>query len=399
MVNHPLQPFDARNFIPGGLVGSGPWSFDTANLEGARAAAGRRDDAGPPHFLLEPLDPIDDSVVEMRDLESFLRSPVNAFLRQRLGVSLSDWGSDIEDSLPVDLDGLETWQFAERLLGPVLAGGELEECLAVERARGMLPPGALSDSVIDQVVPNLEALVMVGADDRPPTSMAVNIMLRRGTKVVGTVPWVRGDSIHTVTYSRMSPKLRVVGWLRLLALSAALPERQFEAVTIARGQGGAHGSPVSVAHAGGIGIHGSPPDASDRSDMALTYLEMIVDLYLRAMREPPPLYCEDICRLGGGVFTPEVSGEGGSKRVDVAISQSAERTRIRSTFSSSAALSLWRRSPGRHRRATSQGAAGTTRSPRGSGDGPTVFGTRSSRTRRSPQDDQSQPALVAVRAR
>ena len=78
---------------------------------------------------------------------------------------------------------------------------------------------------------------MVGADDRPPTSMAVNIMLRRGTKVVGTVPWVRGDSIHTVTYSRMSPKLRVVGWLRLLALSAALPERQFEAVTIARGQG------------------------------------------------------------------------------------------------------------------------------------------------------------------
>ena len=26
--------------------------------------------------------------------------------------------------------------------------------------------------------------------------------------------------------------------------------------------------------------------------MALTYLEMIVDLYLLAMREPPPLYCE-----------------------------------------------------------------------------------------------------------
>ena len=141
VVNHPLQPFDARNFIPGGLVGSGPWSFDTANLEGARAAAGRRDDAGPPRFLLEPLDPIDDSVVEMRDLEAFLRSPVNAFLRQRLGVSLSDWGSDIEDSLPVDLDGLETWQFAERLLGPVLAGGELRS-VSQSKERGDAPAGS-----------------------------------------------------------------------------------------------------------------------------------------------------------------------------------------------------------------------------------------------------------------
>ena len=120
-------------------------------------------------------------------------------------MSLRDRGSDIEDSLPVELDGLETWGFADRLLAALLAGDDLDACLAAERARGMLPPGSLSDSVIDEVVPDLEALVAAGSDDRAPKSLAVNVRLPGGTTVVGTVPSVRGDTIHTVTYARMSP--------------------------------------------------------------------------------------------------------------------------------------------------------------------------------------------------
>ena len=37
-VEHPLQPFDPRNFVPGKLIPARPWSFDELNLEGARAA-------------------------------------------------------------------------------------------------------------------------------------------------------------------------------------------------------------------------------------------------------------------------------------------------------------------------------------------------------------------------
>lgn len=293
VVNHPLQPFDARNFIPGKLSGSGPWSFDSSSLEGARAAAMRGDHPEPPRFLLEPLGPIDEQLVELRDLETFVRSPVKAFLRLRLGVSLADRDSSVDDSLPVELDGLEKWSFAERLLSGLMAGGNIEDCVAAEQARGMLPPGALSESIIGQVVPGLEALVAVGADDRSPTSIAVNITLARGTKVVGTVPSVRGDAIHTVTYSQMSPRLRIVPWVRLLALSAAFPERRFETVTVARGQGGAQGPSVSVARAGRLGSDGARPEGAPiRADAAAAYLEMIVDLYFRAMREPPPLYCK-----------------------------------------------------------------------------------------------------------
>ena len=55
VVNHPLQPFDARNFIPGGLVGPGPWSFEQGESRGEPCtAAAEESDAGAPGFLREP---------------------------------------------------------------------------------------------------------------------------------------------------------------------------------------------------------------------------------------------------------------------------------------------------------------------------------------------------------
>ena len=39
VVHHPLQPFDPKNFRPGGLSRSGPWSFDPVFLAGALVPA------------------------------------------------------------------------------------------------------------------------------------------------------------------------------------------------------------------------------------------------------------------------------------------------------------------------------------------------------------------------
>ena len=41
VVQHPLQPFDARNYTVGELVPGHVWSFDPVNLEGAKASVGR----------------------------------------------------------------------------------------------------------------------------------------------------------------------------------------------------------------------------------------------------------------------------------------------------------------------------------------------------------------------
>ena len=40
ITEHPLQPFDQRNFVAGALTAGGPWSFDRSALDGA--VAGRR---------------------------------------------------------------------------------------------------------------------------------------------------------------------------------------------------------------------------------------------------------------------------------------------------------------------------------------------------------------------
>ena len=141
VIHHPLQPFDSRNFVRGELTGTEPWSFDRANLEGARSAARRDPSDGPASFLPVPLEPIDGTFVDLSELEYFVRFPVRAFLRRRLGVNLSTGRDEVADSLPVELDTLEQWGFAERMLVSVMAGGDVESCLAAERATGHDPAG------------------------------------------------------------------------------------------------------------------------------------------------------------------------------------------------------------------------------------------------------------------
>ena len=100
------------------------------------------------------------------------------------------------------------------------------------------------------------------------------------------MPRIRGDLIRRVTFSRMSAGLRLVSWLHLLALEASIPEREFGTVTFARGRGESQGSPVSISRIATLGA-----DKEARRELALAHLATIVDLYFRAMREPPPLYC------------------------------------------------------------------------------------------------------------
>ena len=102
LVRHPLQPFDPRNFTPGELGGDGAWSFNRVTLDGARAMEGER--AEPLPFLTGPLPPEANPVIELEDLVAFVRHPVRAFLRQRLGFSVGTYADEVDDGLPIELD-------------------------------------------------------------------------------------------------------------------------------------------------------------------------------------------------------------------------------------------------------------------------------------------------------
>ena len=212
VVRHPLQPFDPRNFTSGELVPDRVWSFDRVTLDGARALAGDRPPPGP--FLAGPLPALDGAVIELADLVRFVERPVRAFLRQRLGIRLGDFSDEVEDALPVELDGLARWHVGRRLLEARLAGVDPRTARLAEIARGTLPPGHLGKPVIDRVQPVVEQIV-AAVPAGEAGSLDVKVVLPGGRTLSGTVPDLAGDVLRTVTYSRVNARHRLAAWVRL----------------------------------------------------------------------------------------------------------------------------------------------------------------------------------------
>jgi exodeoxyribonuclease V gamma subunit len=284
LVRHPLQPFDPRNFSPGDLGGERAWSFNRVTLDGARAMQGER--AEPLPFLAAPLPPQSSTVVELEDVVNFVRHPVRAFLRQRLGFSVATYADEVDDALPIDLDSLESWQVGQRMLDARLAGASESAAVGAELARGSLPPGNLSGPIIAKLGPEVEQIVQHAAallpDAAEPGSVDVRVTLPDGRRLSGTVPDVYGTLLRSVTYSRVNPRHRLMTWVRFLALTVAHPEREFEAATVGRA------------------VFGAPPGAAVtvvrlprlEPEVALERLAAVVALFDEGLREPLPIACK-----------------------------------------------------------------------------------------------------------
>jgi exodeoxyribonuclease V gamma subunit len=289
VIHHPLQPFDPRNFIEHGSdparAAEGPWSFDDATLDGARAFNAPR--GAPPPFLPEPLPPAaGEELVTLDELISFVQRPARAFLRQRLSISAQRDEDEIEDALPIELDGLARWGVGQRLLEAVLAGVKPRDAVLAEIARGTLPPGELGRPLLRRLWPDVEAIaaaVRAHATGGEPRSEQTNVTLPGGARLTGTVGGVHGHVLLAASYSRLGPRQRLAAWVRLLALTAANPEIPFEAVTVGRG-----GQPGSIQI---IRIPQLGSTAAVREAAALAELGPLAALRAEGLRAPLPAPC------------------------------------------------------------------------------------------------------------
>ena len=285
LVHHPLQPFDRRNFTVGAIRPGRPFGFDPTSFDGARALGGDR--RARPAFLAEPLGRLDEAAIDLADLERFLRHPVSAFLRRRLGFVPAEAEPPIDDGVPVELDGLARWAVGDRLLAARLAGVDLDEAVAAERARGALPPGALADSAVDPIAAAVDTIVGASGIDGPGDIVAVDVVLPSGARLVGAVSDLHAGVVRRAVFSRLAGGHRLLGWLHLLALTTADPARPWSAVTVGRVRKLDKDSPADVTVATLDPLAAAP---GERRRLAERHLEVLVDLYGRGLCEPLPLY-------------------------------------------------------------------------------------------------------------
>ena len=314
LVRHPLQPFDARNFVPGELVADRTWSFDAVDARG-RPRAGGRARAGRPV-------PARSAARSGRRRSSSSTTSCGSSSARRARSCASAWTSasrdysdEVADALSVELGGLEEWGVGNRIVEGLLAGAAMDDCVAAELARGALPPGRLALPVIARVRPVVERDRGRGAGAArgrrgSPARVDVRVALADGRGLGGTVAGVCGDVLRTVTYSRLSARHRLAVWVRLLALTAAHPERPFEAVTVGRARSGApDGARITVSRIRPVGAE----RARGRRSSAL------VDLWDRGLREPLPIACQTSAAYAAARETEARRREGRARGVGVGL--------------------------------------------------------------------------------
>jgi exodeoxyribonuclease V gamma subunit len=300
---HPLQPFDPANYRSGAVLPGRPWRFDTLHLAGAEALAGPK--VAPPPFLAGRLEPLRAPTVSLGSLVRWAEHPVRAFLQQRIGFYAEEVPEPLSESVPLELGPLERWALGDRILAARLAGGSTREALAVELARGLLPPGAAGEAALDHSCSVVEALLAqlqdLGAAAGPGRPVEVDISLPDGRALVGTVPGAHGNQLVRCTYSKLGAKHRLRAWAHFLALSAAHPELAPSAVTIGQSEGSRPDRPRTCTQI----LPPLPGSPAEVRATALSALAILVDLWDRGMCEPLPIYCATSAAWAQAVLQPD----------------------------------------------------------------------------------------------
>ncbi|MGF1645924.1 MAG: exodeoxyribonuclease V subunit gamma [Kineosporiaceae bacterium] len=334
VARHPLQPFDPRHFgvpAPPAHAQAGRFSvpsFDPVARAGAAALLGPR--AVPEPFLPGPLPPpAGDAApgdalagdVPLDDLVAFVEHPVRAFLRRRLGVSLTDFGDDLLDEVSVDLAPLDRWRVGDRLLRAVLRGDDPAAGVRVERLRGLVPPGDLGGRALLDVARDVAAVARAARPWLVGEAAVVDAVvdLPTGVRVSGSAPGVHADqgarTVLRVEYSRLRAKHRLRAWVQVLALAAgargATGTSVWRAVTVGRGRPRRPGETVPGQ---------SPPVAvsvltAPDPDTAADVLADLVALRRSGLTEPLPIAAEASAayarrRLTGGDVRAATSAAG-----------------------------------------------------------------------------------------
>ncbi|HET9127360.1 MAG TPA: exodeoxyribonuclease V subunit gamma [Propionibacteriaceae bacterium] len=227
---HTLLPESETNFLADD--DEPPVSFDPVALRGARALDARLRRSGPrPRTAPSVAPPWEAGTpVQLDDLLAFFRNPARALLRNQLGVSLDSYAPVLDETLPVEADGLVRWRVGTALLEAELQGLDVDRAEKAQHLSGVLPPPARVGALVDDIRGRADRVAdavrrctsTLSGEQTAAVSHRVDLDLTHllGGPLSGDVV-LHGRSAVSWRYGSVRWQELVPLWIRLLAVRAA----------------------------------------------------------------------------------------------------------------------------------------------------------------------------------
>ncbi len=220
VTEHRLQAFSPAYFSGRGRL----FSYSEENLEAAAGLARPAGNACAAFISRGLADPGDEwRRLDVEGLARFFRNPSRFLLRRRLGLGLESGLLVPEERESFALEGLERFLMAAEVVEAGLSGADTRECLALHRAAGRLPPGAVGEAAFEAL--REEAAELVGrvrdlaAPERFETrEVALEIA---GFFIGGRLEGVTAAGVVHVHAGKATGARQLDTWIRHLVLGAA----------------------------------------------------------------------------------------------------------------------------------------------------------------------------------
>ncbi len=269
LVRHALHAVE-----PGGEL-----TYSRASVRARRTAATARATGVLPRldlFASDSTQPADAAwPTTIAELSQFLRHPIRGYLTARVGSwagidqrPLRSEEDTLTDEIPIQLNGLERWAVADRLVRLRVAGHAPASAEAAEWRRGDLPPQSLGRARLDEAHAIAERVFETAGPYLVGPDMHVEhtVDLPSGRRLTGRVT-LRNGLLVSVTASAADGARLLDPWLGALLLAAA----------------GGPGRAVVCGRRGAVRLEAPDPSTS------AAVLDTVVDLVHQGRMQPLPL--------------------------------------------------------------------------------------------------------------
>lgn len=160
--------------------------------------------------------------VDVGDLVRFFEHPSRFLLQRRLGVSLEEKASLLEEREPFSMDRLEEYLLGQELLAGRLEGRDIRSMQALVRASGRLPHGAVGECLYEGMIAGLERFAqrlapILGGSQAEPLEVEMEI---DGFTLTGKIPGLYRGRLVLYRFAPIRARDLLRIWIYHLLLSA-----------------------------------------------------------------------------------------------------------------------------------------------------------------------------------